>query len=261
MAPPLSTDHRHLSSYAEKLLKELKPDGTSAKKKPPPSRWLTILELIDTHVTELAHQRQLWNGFRSVVENSRVHQSQPIFFHWVFKMYADAHVMAVRRMTDTDARSGSFTVLLREMEANPKGLTRQWFLSDLDADFICSMDAQFTKYADSNAPNRLNPDLPREDLARLIALSERIEAYVNKYVAHADLEAKVPTPTVGELDKVAAELEDLLRKYSNMLQRVDRIAVAPFIQSTWQAVFYEPWAKRTSDLGGDSASGLGSTST
>lgn len=207
----------------------------------PPDAWLRLLQRIDLDVTTLLTHRAMWDDFHKAAAESKLLNEEPDFYFWVRELYGPSQALGIRRMNDSDSKTGSFRRLLQSMANEPQRLTAAWFRSDMEEPLAADMDAKFVVHADPRGLGHLDPQVPLEDLVLLDAVSTGLKRYVDQYVAHADMNPKPGVPVYADLDTALDSHFSLLQKYTFLLKRSTRVIGPAVMQTNWQKVFYAPW--------------------
>lgn len=215
-------------------------------KKGPPRTWISLLDKVDTQVTNLAADRLTWQTTQEVAASSAAVAEQPYFVGWIASNYAVSMAIGIRRLNDSDPRTASFFNLMEKMLAAPQKLTREWFSSGVPSGLSTLMDESFTRVADPKGLGHLDPDVVRADQARLAQAAGAIGHYVNQHVAHIQMKPNATIPTYADLHITIDLLCELLQKYIHLLKRSDRIECAPVFQMPWDRVFTRAWSESAS---------------
>jgi hypothetical protein len=138
-----------------------------------------------------------------------------------------------------DTRSVSMARLLTDIRQHPSALCRETYLRHFPAHLQEMADAQFSRFAVIGAPH-IDPEVPRRDLEQLKQSAERVGRFVNKRVAHTDLDGESASATYGDLKSCIDLLEKLTVQYHNLLTG-ECVDLLPTILTPWKNVFREPW--------------------
>ena len=79
------------------------------------------------------------------------------------------------------------------------------------------------------------------DVAELEAITQTIEAYADKYVAHHDRRKLHNLPNWNDLEHCITVVEKLALKYQFLFRAIDNETLLPAIIYDWREVFYIPW--------------------
>ena len=220
----------------------LRPWDLTPIQKGPPRGWISLLDLVDTQITNLARDRLTWKTAQAVTSNSAAIAEQPYFANWIAGLYASSMALGIRKLNDNDPRSASFFNLMEKMARSPEKLTREWFSSGVLSGLAPGMDDAFTKVADPTCLGHLDPAVVRADQSRLAKVAGDISHYVNQHVAHVQSKPNAAIPTYGDLHAAVDVMCELLRKYIHLLKRADRIECEPIFQMPWDRVFEQAWS-------------------
>jgi hypothetical protein len=98
---------------------------------------------------------------------------------------------------------------------------------------------EFDRFA-GKAGAHVDPRLVQDDITNLQRMTEHLERYATKRVAHLDAKGPDRIPTYHELDQAIDLLEELVKKYRLLIKCVGG-AVLPVVAYPCKAIFTEPW--------------------
>jgi len=207
-------------------------------------RWHGIVEIVKAELTSLNLQRQFMQETIDIVNrNPRfLHHPGRRFMDYVRVWYGTAMAAAYRRQNDGDSRSASLRVLLDEIKSRPRAYrveTLRRYMGaapdeDIEALVMCVVGARGAS----------GPDIAivQGDLDALATVGERIHEYVNKHVAHTDIEAqKTPLEaTFDEIHAAAKRCEEIAARWVTALTG-PAYSFDVVTQYGWHDVFDFPW--------------------
>jgi len=205
-------------------------------------KWGEQIWTIYDHITEADLRRHVHNEVGSILRaNPRLWRNNNSFYGWMASIYEDSVLAAVRRQVDTDKRSVSLVLLLKEMSHHPHILSRERFVRQATSKLSASEGALSRMFDHYTAPvaNHINADVVRAELRDLQALTKPIIEYTNKRVAHFDKKGPEDPPTVLQVHAALDYLYALVEKYL-LLLRAEKYK-KPQLEETWKDVFREPW--------------------
>ena len=159
----------------------------------------------------------------------------------MFTSYAAWAVMAVRRIAKAQKDSMSFIGLLKDMEENYRLLTRERFVSLYRTEMKDCAERDFDRISGTEGSPHISPDMIGADCAELEAITQTIEAYADKYVAHHDQRKLHDLPNWNDLEHCIAVVEKLALKYQFLFRAIADETLLPTIIDDWREVFYIPW--------------------
>jgi hypothetical protein len=214
-------------------------------------RWKRWLKIIDGEIIHLSHQRHIFRVISEMFQaNPTLQQSGGTVWLWFAENYATTAAVAVRRQADRGGRRPvvSLECLLTEIAANPRVLTREWFVRQYvrgkpaitRRHFQAMGEHDFDKFA-GRTSKRISVRKVLSDRRQLRRAAARVRNYVNKRIAHRALSGYSGPATFADLDAAMDELGRLLGRYSMLLNQAGMMAGPPTIQEDWETVFRVPW--------------------
>src|SRR6266851_3413359 len=186
--------------------------------------WGEQICAIYDHITTADLSRRIHNEVGAILhDNPRLWRNNNSFYGWMASIYEDSVLVAVRRQVDTDKRSISLVLLLKEISCYPHILSRERFVQQAVASKLPASEGAMSRMFDHyTAPgaNHINADVVRTELRDLQALTKGIEEYTNKRVAHFDKKWPGDSPTVLEVHAALDHLYALVEKYLLLLRAV-----------------------------------------
>ncbi len=154
-------------------------------------------------------------------------------------MYADAQVMAVRRLTEAP-KHRSLMQLIREMQTNASVFTRDRYMASALAMLGEDLDVEF---ANANFSHLAGGDVDVVPKSVIVAIGAdlskscaNVVTYANKVVAHlTDEESRL---TFGGLDKAIEGIGDAYSRIGLLLEGSYNFP-DPVVPPEWQAAFQE----------------------
>ena len=153
--------------------------------------------------------------------------------------YADAQVMAVRRLTEAPKRR-SLMQLIRQMQTNVSVFTRDRYMASASAMLGEDLDVEF---ANANFSHLAGGDVDVVPKSVIVAIGTDLSkscadvvTYANKVVAHlTDEESRL---TFGGLDKAIEGIGDAYSRIGVLLEGSYNFP-DPVVSPEWQAAFQE----------------------
>jgi hypothetical protein len=143
--------------------------------------------------------------------------------------------------------------LLTDVSQHPSALSRERYATLFPAHLRKMADEQFDRLW-AHCGCHVDPEVPRRDLQQLRQSAERVTRYVNKRIAHTDLDADSASATYKELNSSIDLLAELATKYHNLLTGETYLTMLPAVWSPWKKIFRQPWIAPS---GSDARSGAG----
>jgi AbiU2 len=210
-------------------------------------RWGERILKIHEHILDAIVNRRIHNEVGEILQaNPRLWRDNNSFFVWIAATYEASVLMAVRRQIDLHKdKPISLAWLLKEIIAYPHVLSRERFVSRYSPGSEGAANREFDHLVAPSA-NYINPDVVRTELCDLREQTKLIEDYTDKRVAHFDAKGPKDSPTVLQIHNVLDRLHELRAKYMYLL-RAERWAEPELHdETTWKAIFREPWIPRGS---------------
>jgi hypothetical protein len=194
------------------------------------AKWLGWFKTLTNDVYALHYHRLIWRRMAGALDaNPGIPRTRLV--DYFAKTYAESQSVAVRRLTDHDRRVVSFARLLRDLGQHPDAITKQWWmgLNSNEREREAWLEGAWRQY-DSSGIGYLDPLIPHTDLIELAAKVAAVKFYVDKYLAHQDVNRpEVATLTFGEIDSAIDHLGGLLGKYAGILEASDRSILEPIV--------------------------------
>jgi len=208
------------------------------------AQWCRWLAGIRGEVEYMLHSRMMYTKFWGIIEANPRIKGPNAFYAWLNTMYAGYTAVAVRRQLDMDSRTVSMARLLTDVSGHPAALSRERYLGLFPAHLRKMADEQFARFAVPGGVH-IDPGVPCGDLEQLRRSAEGLRRFVNKKIAHSDLDGERASATYGQLNRCLDLLEKLVTKYHNLLTAETYITLVPTILSPWKRIFRQPWIAPT----------------
>lgn len=191
-------------------------DGAGVRR--PPADWFVLLERVTAEIAALLGNRQTWLDLHA--RGAALDSETPggTAASWLAGLYYRDAALGIRRMVDSDRRTGSLKRLLQKMAEEPKYLAEEWFLGGSTGPHREDLAAAFRETADPRRFGHLNPDVPRADLAALSGRTAGIKCWVDQHITHAQLDPHSAQPPPSDIDAALDLLAALLEKYTFLLR-------------------------------------------
>lgn len=212
-------------------------------------RWIAQLKIIRDEVRSLLlGAKVFWELQKILAANPRA-LSHRLLNDWVTTNHGVATAVGIRRQLDKDRRSISLKRLLIEIEAtlhrNPELLSRAHFLRHFRPELESRAHAQFSELVAANA-TRVESTYVRRDIERLNKITEKMERYVNKRIAHRDAQ-ETEKRKLGELDECLVLLQEMVDRYTRLLTGYGS-SVSPELPPDWKSVLKVAWIRKSTTV-------------
>jgi hypothetical protein len=204
-------------------------------------KWDQWLDTILNEVGSLVMFQFVYRELQSTIDKNKGIQKPSLFYDFMFSSYAAWAVMTVRRIVKSQKDSVSFTGLLKDMKINHILLTRERFVSLYTPEMKDCAEGSFDRISGAKSLSHIASDMLSTDIAELEAVTNAIEVYADKIVAHHDQRKLTKLPTWDDLEKCISVIEKLALKYQFLLRARDDDTLLPAILYNWKEVFYIPW--------------------
>jgi hypothetical protein len=207
--------------------------------------WGEQICTIYDHITTADLSRRIHNEVGAILhDNPRLWRNNNSFYGWMASIYEDSVLAAIRRQVDTDKRSISLVLLLKEISSYPHILSRERFVQQAVANKLPASEGALNRMFDHyTAPgvNHIKAGDVCAELRALQAQTKDIKEYSTKRVAHFDKKGPEDSPTVLQVHAALDHLYALVEKYLLLLRAVKYEKVQLADEETWKDVFREPW--------------------
>lgn len=144
-------------------------------------------------------------------------QMPNIFYAWMNAAYASDVLMRVRRLIDNDSNTNSFIILLKDIACYPLSVSLPVFMEKYPKSEQGFASCDYSEI--TGKP--MNADITKDDIERdifcLLEDYKKVNAYIDKRVAHIDRYKQVKAPSFQDLDQVVNSIEVLVSKYYTLL--------------------------------------------
>lgn len=188
-----------------------------------------ISELEDA-LSDMHARRAIWREYRERLKHAPAEEVSNSFHDWIVRNYAEASVAAFRRLVDDDAGTHSLSSLLQRVERSAAEITLRRY-SSLWKQLGGPNDMKMVKRSFvrlTESEEVLAPEVPRRDRNELKARTRKLEQWAHSRIAHTSRKAPEPV-TFEDLDSAHDLLEDVLKKYCELLKGVAPIQYEPAI--------------------------------
>lgn len=205
---------------------------------------MAIAKSLEVSLTTIMTDRDTFQGFTRILERSSGLRSNH-FSTAVARWYADASVIAVRRLADDDPRAMSLLKLLRKMISTPSDFSADYFeelgrqkhAHRYPAEMLgFLLDSTYEPFADASGRN-LNIAKIEADCDRLRDAVSQVKEYADRVVAHLDRRG-YETPVTWDMLWLAMDTaEDIVKRYVGLFTGAGYSSFAATPQYDWLAVF------------------------
>lgn len=216
---------------------------TQKKKERLRQKWKRWLRRIQRDLADLLISNDIFKGLRDIVNANSQIQSPATIHKWVVVNYAERVAVGTRRFIDTDERSVSLYRLIEDIAKNPEAISRNWYVSQYSRRMRVTgaADSDFEQFA-NKGESVVNPHGLRQDMARLKHSTKRMKCFVDKWVAHCDLNQEQYTrPTFDDVDSALDDIDKLFCKYYMLLTRNGLMTCKPALAFDWQEPLRYAW--------------------
>ncbi len=209
-------------------------------------RWVQWIEKVRIDLKSALVDRTVFRGFSDIVSDNRAWIAEHYggrFCEFVARAYVARVAAAVRRHSRSHKDAITLTGILEQMERCAPQLTFDFFLER----FPGGGEAHFTQSATfkyvSQDGRVASEALIRQDIDELQRLTTKVEAFVDKELAHLDRKGLATPATFNDLDSALDALDQMACKYLTLLTGGHRDALAGTIQEPWEEIFTVPLIK------------------
>lgn len=211
------------------------------------AKWRSWIENdIRNDVIDMNFKRLIWREVNQMMrDNSEVGDLPSAFWDFHHDNYAVALASAVRRQADTNAGTSALARLIKEMRDKADLLTREYFVGLWDQTSereVRQANEAFDRLAGMGA-DHFDPEGARRDLQALQVAARKVRLYVDQHVAHDQAEPTAALPTFEELHAAVDTIGEMFIRYTSVLTAGQYVALEPFIQTNWKAIFRVPWLR------------------
>jgi hypothetical protein len=213
-------------------------------------KWLRWLKAIDEQVTAVFFHREVWLGFRGVIEANKA-LPPSIYFQSVALSYGASQAVAVRRIAEEATKHrpvASLGCLIADIRDNPQELTpARWLDGVPDALERSVIARDWDRHFGGSVHKHLDPAIASTDVDSLRAATDPIRNYVDEYVAHSDINPSSSLPAYADLHSAIDSVGKLFGKYKLLLTATDWSFVGIALPPGWQRIFAMPWSASSAE--------------
>jgi hypothetical protein len=220
--------------------------------------WRRDFDVIYRDVQELAVQRHLYREIRAELEagEERFAEMDGTVFDWLRRMHVYSAVIAIRKQMENDPRSVSMLRLLQTIRPRAARLTRADYVAragelptnatererlehELRGEVL---NERFDGLAGAGEQHVTEASVQR-DIDQLLAAARALAPYVQWTIAHRDRRGigASTTTTWDDLNGAIDLLEQLVRRYNELLDAGHAPGLVPTWQHDWKAPLRIPW--------------------
>jgi hypothetical protein len=200
-------------------------------------KWFHVIK---NETTGLVIYRHVYKEVRAMIDSNPALQIPSSFYDWMHQGYTQVMVMGVSRLIDRRHDSVSFVRLMEEVEQFPEVLSRRRFVGLYPRHMRFMGDRDFNQFAPHNGQH-VKASIIRRDRRRLIRAGLQIRKFRHKHIAHRADRSLRRLPTFQELNHCVDLLEQLLKKYTLLIEAIAMMDVLPTWQYDWKKVFRIHW--------------------
>jgi len=126
----------------------------------------------------------------------------------------------------------------RHLKSQNGSISLLGLLEDLKDNCICEAGNLF---------QAIGKEEIEKDILELKNISEKIEEFADKRIAHLDKREMDSLPTFGDLHDCMDKMKDLVKKYLLKINGVGYIDIEPAMQYDFEEIFTKPWKKITEE--------------
>jgi len=213
------------------------------------SEWAAQLEVIASDVVAVESNRAIWLDMRPALLRT---EAREFLDHYAY-LYVVAQCMAVRRICDFDAGSGTISLgrLLTSIGANPAVLNRNWFveksMADFDGEARSFLAEQIAEQFDVEFGDLEGNFCTAKSEARTVELRDAVtglNSLVDKALAHHDKRA-AEEATFDQVDSAIDHISALVVDLYLLIRQESLDSLKPTPQSDWRVPFAVPLFPRT----------------
>lgn len=211
-------------------------------------RWAGWIEKVRIDLKSALVDRIVFRRFNDIVRDNQAWIAKHYgarFCQFVARGYVANVAAAVRRHSRSQRDAITLTGILEQMEKCAPQLTFDFFLKR----FPGGGDDHFTQRATfkyvSQDSRVASQAVIRHDIEELQRLTARVEAFVDKEVAHLDRKGLATPATFNDLDDALDALDRMACKYLTLLTGPYRDTLAGPIQEPWEEIFTAPLIEPT----------------
>ena len=200
------------------------------------AKWQRQIEVVRHEVGWLVHDHQIFLTVTQMMDAAELPALDGTFYTWMGTTYQETVALRVRRLLDTDKGTDSLGVVLSDIAANSKVLSRErlvaLYIQGGNSQLLAEAEKENLQLLNDRLSNEaggvfdrvagkgeqfLPPQIATSDLAGLSDASQRMKDVADKVFAHIDKQPPTEVPTWGEADECVELLEETTRRYSALL--------------------------------------------
>jgi len=175
-------------------------------------KWKRWIETIGHDLSDHLTSRDIYEEIRHriVALNKRI-KAPALYYNWLVDNYVDSITIRIRRLADHDRRCISLYRLIEDILENRQAITRDYYVSRYpkwmqEEGFA---DRDFDNFANKRN-NLVSIYKLNKDMKRLDRNTDRIRKFVNKWIAHCDLQRKrLSARTHKDVDNTLKDIDRL----------------------------------------------------
>jgi len=202
-------------------------------------KWRRWLKRIGDGLGNLLTSNDVFKELRRIVGLNKQIQSPALLHVWISDNFASSVASGVRRLTDHSNKAISLHRLIKDISLHRDVINRQYYVSTYPKWMLDKglADSDFDKYARLLSLPRL-----KRDLTKLKRDTASIKTFVDKYVAHCDLDQeRYKIPTFKDIDNTLQDLDELFCRYYMLLTRGGLNTRKPALQFDWKEPLRHVW--------------------
>jgi hypothetical protein len=209
-------------------------------------KWKRWIETIGYDLGNCLTSKDIHEEIRHIiiVLNKRI-QAPSLLYNWLVDNYVDSITVRIRRLTDHDKRCISLYRLIEDILRNREAITRYYYISQYPKWMQKEgfADRDFDNFANKGS-NLMSEYKLRKDMKRLDKNTDCIKKFVNKWIAHCDLQRKrLPARTHKDVDISLESIDGIFCKYNLLVTRGGMRTARPALQFDWKEPLRHAWIK------------------
>lgn len=205
-------------------------------------KWIRWLDVINEEIQQLLIARDIFWSVQNLIRNNKNIQKSSAFYQYLGDTYISHVIIGIRRQLKINEQSISFLRMLKEMEEDPKRLSRKSYKDLYVGSAVEELaDYNFDKFCSTPDEKHVSPTLIKNDVEELKQLANTCEDFSDKRVAHRDKRDPRILPKFHEIDDVIEKLDELCVKYNFLLNASSMDTLMPTYQYDWQEIFDFQW--------------------
>jgi hypothetical protein len=214
-------------------------------------RWCERFDKTTNGVFRLFHDRSIWRTILAMLDGNPAIARGGLGEFWLGSCYTASQLIGIRRETSSDRDSIGMGRSLNSLASSPRMATRAWYEEQIrelgykGSDFS-ELASMFDRFADPGAPF-ISSARVGQDIATLAAVTEKVNAFTTKTLAHRDdrITAKMPPLqpiTWHDLDDTIDTVGRIHKKYYSLRHPGESLgSLTPFKSLEWLQMFEIAW--------------------